>query len=167
MKKNLFMILILALILSVSLTACAEESKSKPEDNAKKVEEKKEKSNSKVPVTIDKLPFNIELDSEPDSAGAVYAHVTFTNNSEYPIVHYSLEANLKDSNEKVHYSTFDTVMPGETSPNFESFGPKTSNKDDIEYLTLEYQLKDTKSGKKINIKYDYKLDEYEVDIYEE
>lgn len=29
------------------------------------------------------------------------------------------------------------------------------------------KLKDTKSGKKINIKYDYKLDEYEVDIYEE
>lgn len=167
MKKNLFAILILALILSVSLTACAEESKSKPKDNVKKVEEKKENPNSKVPVTIDKLPFNIELDSEPDSAGAVYAHVTFVNNSDYPVVDYELTVNVKDQNRKNFYATYDTVMPGETSPIFESFGPKTSNKDDIEYLTLEYQLKDTKSGKKINIKYDYKLDEYEVDIYEE
>ncbi|XVG95860.1 hypothetical protein ACGCUP_01105 [Eubacteriales bacterium KG125] len=167
MKKNLFMILILALILSVSLTACAEESKSKPKDNVKKVEEKKENPNSKVPVTIDKLPFNIELDSEPDSAGYVFAHVTFKNNSEYPVSNCLLTVGVKGQDAPVFHTCNELVLPNTTSPEFTSWPQKNRNKDDIEYLTLEYQLKDTKSGKKVNIKYDYKLDEYEVDIYEE
>ncbi len=53
-------------------------------------------------------------------------------------------------------------MPGEKSPNFDSFGPKTSKKEDIEFLELEYKIKDKKSGKNYLITYNYKLDEYDV-----
>lgn len=38
---------------------------------------------------------------------------------------------LKDKNEKTYLSNYDTVLPGETSPNFKCFGPDTGNIDDI------------------------------------
>ena len=141
-----------------------EKGKEVAKDTKEKVEEKVEevKKEDKVPVTIDQLPYEIKIDKKPDSAGSVYAHVTYKNNSKYPVVVYELKVNLKDQNEKSYYSTFETVMPGEKSPNFESFGPKTSKKEDIDFLELEYKIKDKEKAKYLLITYNYKLDEYDT-----
>lgn len=87
--------------------------------------------------------------------------MTYTNNSKYAISGFTLTALLKDSNEKTYYSCYDTVLPGETSPNFESFGPKTLNKNDVEFLECQITITDSQ-GNTQYITYDYKLKSYRV-----
>ncbi|QUY64260.1 hypothetical protein GUI37_01495 [Helcococcus kunzii] len=173
--KKLSMLL---LALTLALTACGgndnktEDTKgeekaattdTKAEEVKEEVEAKPEIEEEKKPlVTVDKLPYEVKIDEKADSAGSVYAHFTYENKSEYPITAFNLSATLKDQNEKAYYNNFDTVMPGEKSANFEGFGPKTSKKEDIEFLELEYKIKDKKSGKNYLITYNYKLDEYDV-----
>ena len=110
-----------------------------------------------VPIKTDEIAPKITI-LEPDSIGTVYMEATYTNNSEYPIVGYSLTVLLKDKNEKTYLSTHDTVMPGETSPNFSSFGPNTQNPDDYEMLKLEVTAR-TEEGNTLYIDYDFKLGE--------
>ncbi|NLJ98257.1 MAG: hypothetical protein GX320_03190, partial [Tissierellia bacterium] len=63
-----------------------------------------------------------------------------------------------DQNDTTYLSTYDTVMPGETSPKFESFGPETQDPDDYEILTLEITAR-TEDGNDLYIEYDFKLNE--------
>lgn len=70
-------------------------------------------------ITIEDVPANIEI-LPPNSIGTVYADVTYTNNTPYPVTSYQLTVLLKDSNEKQYYSCYDTVLPGETSPDRKS-----------------------------------------------
>lgn len=111
-------------------------------------------------VTIDKLPYDITI-QKPDGTGKVHLECTYTNNSSYPIKSFELALGLKDKNEKVYLSSSDTVMPGETSLKFNSYGPQTENKDDIEILSYQFIVVKN-DGKEMLIKYDAKLDKYKV-----
>lgn len=83
---------------------------------------------------------------------------TFANNSQYPITGYDLKILIKDKNETTYLTTYETVMPGETSPKFDGFGPQTQDPNDYEIIGLTvYAKKD--NGKTLAIEYDFKLDE--------
>lgn len=113
---------------------------------------------------VEEVPFDITL-LEPDSAGNVYAEVTFTNNSNHIVTSYDITVLKKDNNEKSYYNTFDTVRPNETSAKFGSFGPSTGLVDDLEYLTLTYIIKRGDDSKQVV--YDFKTKKYQVsDWYE-
>lgn len=109
-------------------------------------------------VTIEELPYNIEI-QQPNSIGSVYGVATYTNESEYPLGSFRLTVNLKDQNEKTYYSTHDAVMPGETSPNFDSFAPETLNPEDIEVLVIKYRVV-LEDGSEQSVEYNVKLDQY-------
>lgn len=111
-------------------------------------------------VTVDKLPYEITI-QEPDGTGKVHLEATFTNNSSYAIKSFEMAVALKDKNEKVYLSSTDTVMPGQTSLKFSSYGPQTQNKDDMEILSYQFVVvKD--DGKEVLIKYDCKLEQYKA-----
>ncbi len=175
--------LLLILGLSLILTACggneapAKEPK-KEETETEKVEKKAEvkkevkeepkeepkEEKKEAPVLVEEVPFDITL-LEPDSAGNVYAEVTFTNNSNHIVTSYDITVLKKDNNEKSYYNTFDTVRPNETSAKFGSFGPSTGLVDDLEYLTLTYIIKRGDDSKQVV--YDFKTKKYQVsDWYE-
>lgn len=162
MKKTAFMILLL-----LFFSGCAYPQKEVPapmepnpvtQDKTDiKVDEPKEpvESADEIPIFLDDLPISITI-READSIGTIYMDATYNNKSEYPIVAYSMTVLLKDKNEKVRLSNFDTVLPGETSPNFDTFGPDTKNINDIEKLKLSITAM-TENNKKLYIDYDFKL----------
>lgn len=119
-------------------------------------QEEPEEEKEEVPINLEDIKPEITI-LEPDSIGTVYMEATYTNNSDYPIVGYSLEVLLKDKNEKAYLVNYDTVLPGETSPKFEGFGPETRKPEDYEILKLEVTAK-TEEGK-LYIEYDMKLGE--------
>ena len=114
-----------------------------------------QENSDEVPIYLDDLPIILSM-REPDSTGTVYIDATYNNKSEYPITAYSLTILLKDKNEKTYLSSYDTVLPGETSPKFDSFGPKTRDINDIEKLELSITAR-TENNKKLYIDYDFKL----------
>lgn len=97
----------------------------------------------------------------PNSIGTIYLEATYTNNSDYAITSVKYVYLCKDTNEKNYLSNYDTVLPGETSPKFDTFGPESGKKSDIEFLTCDITFID-KTGDKVYIEYDYKLDSYEM-----
>jgi len=114
-------------------------------------------------VTIDQIPLDIKI-LKPDSIGNVYMEATYKNNTGLPILSYSATILLKDKNEKTYLSSYDTVLPGETSPKFSTFGPSTQNKSDIEILETEIRL-DLGNGKYLVVEYDHKLKRYTYNEY--
>lgn len=118
-----------------------------------------DKVQDQVPVRIEELPVHINI-KKPDSIGTVYMEATYKNNSNKNIVGYQITVLLKDTNEKTYLSNFDTILPGETSPKFETFGPKTRNKEDM--LLLKYDITILNDdGEKTYLTYDTKLKNYE------
>lgn len=97
----------------------------------------------------------------PNSIGTVYMEGTYTNNSKYTIKSFSLTVLLKDKNDKTYLSCYDTVLPGETSPIFDSFGPDSQSPDDVEFLECSLQVIDETGDSKF-IDYDYKLKTYSI-----
>lgn len=170
MKKKVLSIA-LALALALSLSACGgggeeaetENTEAQQENSIEQESEEEKKENDEkdeILVKVDELPFKIvKMDAEPDSVGNVWVTYTYTNNSEYPVKFYEITAKLKDTNEKTYYNCVDTVMPGDTSSNFEGVAPNNSDENDIEYLNLDYTL--VKDGIDYQISYDFKLDQYE------
>jgi hypothetical protein len=114
---------------------------------------------NKQAVTIEDLPLDITI-QKPDSIGNVYMTAKYKNNSTKNIVGFQISVLLKDKNEKVYLSNYDTVLPGETSPNFETFGPKSQSKSDIEFLKYSITIANN-DGSKTNITYDPKLNTYD------
>lgn len=111
-------------------------------------------------ITVDHLPYEITM-KEPNSIGVRYMGGTFTNNSEYPVTGFTLKVLLKDKNDTTHFGTHDTVLPGETSPNFvEGFAPESGKEEDMEVIEIQIVGKD--GGKDFYITYDAKLDSYEL-----
>lgn len=163
MKKKLLSILLCG-AMTISLVACGSTSYGDKKEEATNIEnqtkeEVKNEEKDQPPVTIDQLPLDIIV-KEPDSIGTVYLNATFTNNSDKNITGYNATILLKDKNEKTYLSAYDTVLPGETSPVFESFGPDTTNKDDIEILKYEINI-DNGDGTTTYLQYDAKLDKYQ------
>jgi hypothetical protein len=66
---------------------------------------------------------------------------------------------LKDSNKTTYLSDYDTILPGETSPKFNSFGPKSMKMDDIQILKYEITIA-KEDGSKTHLEYDNKLKQY-------
>lgn len=113
-------------------------------------------------ITVDQVPYEIEI-REPDSIGNVYMDATYTNNTDYPITGMEMKVLLKDKNEVVYLSNYDTVMPGETSPTFDTFGPSTQNPDDCEVLNINISA--DVDGKTLLVEYDTKLKKYKRNKY--
>lgn len=154
----------------------AESSKyNTPENKASSVESTTSKTSSSVsssvstpsksaekniPVKISDLDINIDI-LPPNIIDTVYMEATYTNNSSYTIKSFSLAVLLKDKNDKTYLSCYDTVLPGDTSPKFDAFGPDTQLQSDIEFLECRLRIVD-ENGDDIFIDYDYKLDTYDV-----
>ncbi len=115
-------------------------------------------------ITVDQVPCDINI-LEPNSIGTVYMEATYKNNTNLPILSYQATVLLKDKNEKTYLSNFDTVMPGETSPKFDTFGPVTQDKKDIEILETAIRL-DLGNGKYLLVEYNHKLDRYTYNEYD-
>ncbi|CAM2079568.1 MAG: DUF4352 domain-containing protein [uncultured Clostridium sp.] len=155
MKKLLMAIMAGTLLLSLVSCGGNENIDNNSQNNVNVQAEEKEQP----PVTLEELPMNITI-LEPDSIGNRYMEATFTNNSKYAIKGFNVTVLLKDKNEKTYLVTYDTVMPGETSPKFESFAPATGNAEDVEYLQYEITVVD-ENGEEIYLSYDVKLKTYE------
>ena len=97
----------------------------------------------------------------PDSIGTVWMEAIYTNNSKYTISSVSYKYLCKDTNETHYLSTYDTVLPGETSPKFDTFGPESGKESDIEFLTCRIVVLG-ENNEKVFIDYDYKLGTYEM-----
>lgn len=164
MKRRLFLLM---LIISITLVGCSSGNiEDRPEMVADEVvnEEAEEAEDVVVEDDGDQIPIHpddIMMDIiilEPNSIGTVYMEATYTNNSKYPITSYTAKVLLKDTNDTTYLSSFDTVMPGETSPKFETFGPDSQDPNDVEVLTLEVIAR-TEEGNNLYIDYDFKLGE--------
>lgn len=112
------------------------------------------------PVTVDQMPYEIEL-QEPDSIGNVYGSATVTNKSEMTVTGFSITMLLKDVNEKTYYSTYDTLLPGDTSSVFESSGPETGLVSDMEPLEIQIIVQG-EDGTEYHIDYNVKTEKYDV-----
>ncbi len=110
------------------------------------------------PVKVGDIPFDLKV-LPPNSIDTIWLETTFVNNSDKPITYLSVKILLKDTNKTTYLSCTDTVMPGETSPIFKTFGPESQNKNDIEFLTCTIKTHDD-NGEEIYVEYDYKLKKY-------
>ncbi len=115
-----------------------------------------------APISLDKFGLSVVLD-EPDSLGNVYGNMTYTNTFDNPITTFQAEILLKDSNEKVYYDCYDTVLPGETSPTFSGSGPSTQNTDDMQILSISVILRND-DGTETCVKHDSKTRVYEWNV---
>jgi hypothetical protein len=166
MKKLMYLLIVLMLVLTGCTSSDSFES-SEPAQPSQPVAEAPKETPQEAPTPAeepsdeliiypDEIPWDIVI-LPPDSIGTVYMEATYTNNSNYPILGYDMEVHLKDSNETTYLSTYDTVMPGETSAKFESFGPETMDLNDIEVLTLDIKAR-LPNNNDMYIEYDFKLD---------
>lgn len=171
--KKLIILFVCGIIL-VSLVGCnSNENEIRDENNNTAVESKAEdkidketniadkqsetKKNNPI-VTIEELPVQVTI-LEPNSIGTRYMEATYTNNSKYTIQGLNITILLKDKNEKTYLSTYDTVLPGETSPKFETFAPETGKVQDYEYLVYEITVA-KEDGTIVHLSYDVKTDKY-------
>jgi ABC-type Fe3+-hydroxamate transport system substrate-binding protein len=159
MKKLLMAIIAGTLLLSLVGCGGNKTVDNNSENNVNAQVEGENEEKEQPPVTIEEVPMNLTI-LEPDSIGNRYMEATFTNNSKYAIKGFNVTVLLKDKNEKTYLGNYDTIMPGETSPKFESFAPETGNVEDIEYLQYDITVVD-ENGQEIYLTYDVKLKMYE------
>lgn len=161
MKRLFITLLIFTMAFMVACSSGEMDITTNETGNVAKNEEEQieelEEAEEEIPIHPDEIVPEITI-LEPDSIGTVYMEATYTNNSAYPITAYDMTILLKDTNEKTYLSNYDTVMPGETSPKFDCFGPETLDANDYEILTLEVTAR-TEGGEDLYIEYDFKLGE--------
>ncbi len=157
-KKLVLLIIVVMFMVGVIGCSNSGESNSGSITNQENQDTKNEKNAKNRPlVTIEEIPYEITM-LEPDSIGTRYMEATYTNNSEYPITGINFTVLLKDKNETTYLTNHDTVLPGETSPKFDSFAPDSGKHEDIEILNVEIQAE--KDDETIWIEYDAKLKKY-------
>lgn len=137
---------------SVSASSTVESQSSSQESS---VTPSSQPSEDEPPINLDDIVLEKWL-LEPNSLGTVYMAAKYTNNTDTPIVGVSFKVHLKDSNKTTFLDNYDTVLPGETSPDFECFGPSTGNMEDAEIISCEFTLQDY-DGTKTYIDFDNKL----------
>lgn len=161
--KKIISLLLTAIIL-LNLSACSSNKKNKNEtetvpEEVKEVTENKPDKSSKDPIVkIEELPLEVKI-LEPDSIGTRYMEATYKNDSKYPIKGLSITVLLNDKNEKTYLAVYDSVLPGETSPKFETFAPETGKSEDYEFLTYEITVAKDEYNT-VHIIYDVKTQEY-------
>ena len=78
---------------------------------------------------------------QPDSIGTIYIEGTLVNTSDFPLLSYTLQIKDKKTNEVSYLTTYDTIMPGETSSKFNTFGPESGLTTDVEFISMSYDIK--------------------------
>lgn len=121
-------------------------------------ENKEKPAKPKPIVTVNQVPYTLEI-QKPDSIGNIYGVATYTNNSNYPITGLQLIFHRKIENDKSYFSTYDTILPGETSPKFSA--PSEAEIADMELIKVYIAARNEK-GNEVQITYDVKLDEYKI-----
>ena len=116
-----------------------------------------------IPIKVEDISYDIKI-LEPNIIGTRYMEATYTNNSKYPITSVSMTVLLKDKNEKTYLTNHDTVLPGETSPIFDTFAPPSGRYEDIEILEIAIRAVG-ENGKTMVIEYDTKLKKYDYMEY--
>ena len=116
-----------------------------------------------IPIKVEDISYDIKI-LEPNIIGTRYMEATYTNNSKYPITSVRMTVLLKDKNEKTYLTNHDTVLPGETSPIFDTFAPPSGRYEDIEILEIAIRAVG-ENGKTMVIEYDTKLKKYDYMEY--
>lgn len=168
-KKNALIALgtsVLVFVISFAITPGGNSidiETSKVEKNEVVEKEPKEIEEEEGLITVEQVPYEITI-LEPNSIGVVYMEATYTNNTDYPITSIRLKTLLKDKNETGYLGTHDTVLPGETSPVFDGFGPETMKEEDYEIIEVIVRA-EKDNGETLTMEYDPKLDKYEYMEY--
>lgn len=109
-------------------------------------------------VKIEELPIQVQI-LDPDSIGTRYLEAVYKNDSKYIIKGLSITVLLKDKNERTYLAIYDNVLPGDTSPKFETFAPESGKLEDCEFLIYEITVEKSE-GNMVHIKYDVNGNEY-------
>lgn len=110
---------------------------------------------------IDNLSFDLEI-TKSDSW--VQISGSYTNNSKYTITQIIVSYLDTMTNTIVYYGSYDTVLPGETSPLSEGDTIDNMNANMENMKPTKYQINATdSSNNEISITYDAKLDKYTID----
>ena len=113
------------------------------------------KSDDAPRVLPEDLEISYSLD-EPNSIGTVYGHMTVKNNSDFIISDISIRANITNKDgekEPVHYTCYDSIIPGSVSTDMETFGSE-----DMEKININYTILDKETMLKCDIQYEYSTD---------
>lgn len=161
MKRLLVLLLVILLLVGCSTQSAPAPAPEQPKavSQAPEPKEAEEDLSNELIIYPDEIPYDITI-LPPDSIGTVYLEATYTNNTDYPILGYDMQVHLKDSNDITYLMNYDTVMPGETSPTFESFGPESLDYNDFEVIKLSIKVR-LPNGNDMYIDYDFKLQEAE------
>lgn len=108
------------------------------------------------------IPDNITI-LPPDSIGETYLQGNYINSTPYPIIGYDLSYMDKGTTEISYLTTYETVLPDETSPLMENFAPESGDTSDIQYQSLSVRFK--VDDKEFIVDYDCRLAEIS-DIYD-
>lgn len=116
-------------------------------------------TNNKNETVVKLEDFDLDITVLPaNSIGTVYMEATYTNNSDKALTGFNVTVKLPNG-EKTYLSCYDTVLPGETSPKFECFGPESGNLEDCEILNYEFTVTND-DGSNTYVEYDTKLKTY-------
>lgn len=155
MKK----LLIFIFAISVILSSCSGESgETENVENENIVsEENAENEEAQIPeVTYDQLSYNIETEERYET---LYCIFTYKNESSRPVLNYNVEFKTTDTNKIISFYSAETVMPNETSAVVEV--SNASEPENMKPISFSYEIL-TDRNTKMRIKYDVKLELYEV-----
>jgi hypothetical protein len=152
-------LLICSLTIIAAVTLCSCGNVTVEQDNGTYIDENIESASAPIEqpeITVDQLQINNYI--PPVDYGTVWMNSTFTNNSSYPIVYLRIEGFTEDTNESVVLEWRTTVLPGEISPNFLTFGPLSQRSEDIKSTT--YYITYYNNNKTYRLSYDVNQDLY-------
>lgn len=109
-----------------------------------------------IPVTLDKVEMIGFKCLPPDSIGTIYMQTKFKNNSEYVLK--SIQYVYSFDDDKHYLSSYDTLLPGETSTLVDTFGPKSRDLKDAKLVSASFTV--LVDGEDVYVDYDAKLKEY-------
>ena len=90
-----------------------------------------------------------------DESGQIYGHMTVKNNSNYIIKNIFVQTivTVEGKRETAYYTYYNSLLPGETTPDMETFGSEDMQKDSIKYT-----IYDKESGLFCDVDYDFKTE---------
>lgn len=166
MKKKILSLFMLSIITISSFTGCVKLIKNsedqtkqsvtetnKKEDMDKKTIDKDNKSPVKI-SDIELIDFKVR---EADSIGTIYMEAKFKNNSNQTII--GLDFTYEVDGEKTYLTSYDTLLPGDTSTLSDTFGPISGKQEDAKFLKAQITIMND-DNTETYIEYDPKLNIY-------